>query len=538
MKKFGLFCLLLAFAVVNANAEAVEIDGIYYNLVSKAKTAEVTSNPNKYSGEVVIPETVEFEGATYRVTSIGDPAFGNCTGLTSITIPNSVTSIGEYSFINCSGLNSIAIPNSVTTVGTEAFYNCSSLTSVIIPNSVTRIWDDAFERCYNLNSVHITDLEAWCKIGFTNFSANPLSYAHHLFLNDEEIYDLIIPNSVTTIGKYAFDGCSGLTSVTIPNCVTSIGEYAFEGCSGLTSVTIPNSVTSIEGYAFQGCSGLISVSIGSGVTSIGGSTFNNCYNLTSVTISNNVKKIESGAFSRCRSLTSINIPNGVTDIGYLAFGGCSGLTSVTIPNSVKVIGQQAFYGCSGLISISIGSSVTNVESNAFGSCPEITDVYCYAENVPTTSSDVFEGSYIEYATLHVPAASIDDYKAAEPWKNFKSIIDLDGNVPETQKCSTPVIIYENGKLMFACATEGVEYVTDITCADIKKHYSSAIDLTGTYTVSVYATKAGYDNSDVATKEIQISGSGEGPGKRGDLNNDGEVNAADAVTLVNIIMNNQ
>ena len=171
---------------------------------------------------------------------------------------------------------------------------------------------------------------------------------------------------------------------------------------------------------------------------------------------------------------------------------------------------------------------------AFEACSGLLNVYCYAEKVPSTPGSVFNKSNINNATLHVPAGSIEAYKAAEPWKNFKNIVGLDGTTPETKKCATPVIIYENGKLMFACSTEGVEYVTDITCADIKKYYSSAIELTGTYTVSVYATKPGYDNSDVATKEINIS-SASGSGIIGDLNNDGVVNAADVVKLVNVIM---
>ena len=454
MKKLFLSFSMLFLPMI-AVAEVIEIDGVYYNLLSKTKTAEVTSNPNMYSGEVVIPETVEYKGETYDVTSIGNSAFSNCWSLTSIEIPNSMTSIGSYAFDSCSGLISITIPNSVTSIGSYAFERCSGLISVTIPNSVTQIGEFAFCRCNSLTSI-------------------------------------TIPNSVTGIGRDAFSFCRSLTSVTLPNSITFISTDIFAYCSSLTSVTIPISVTVIGDAAFYGCS----------------------------------------------SLTSVTIPNEVRDIRDGAFCGCSSLTSVTIPNSVTQIGQDAFEGCSSLISVTIGSGVYSIYSKAFASCKELTDVYCHAENVPSTKADIFEDSYIEYATLHVPESSINDYKAAEPWKNFKSIVALDGNTPETQKCATPVIIYENGKLMFACATEGVEYVTDITCADIKKHYSSAIDLTGTYIVSVYATKAGYDNSDVATKEIQISGSGEGSGKRGDLNNDGEVNAADAVTLVNIIMNNQ
>ena len=186
---------------------------------------------------------------------------------------NNVTEIGKYAFRDCSGLTSVTIPNSVTSIADCAFQNCSGLTSVTIPNSVTSIADYAFQKCSGLTSVtvEITDLAAWCTNPVT-FSI-PSSCTLYLSLNGNVIQDLTIPNSVTKIGNYAFDGCSGLTSVTIPNSVTEIGNRAFYGCSGLTSVTIPNSVTSIGYSAFAGCSGLTSVEIPDDVTCIGSGAF-------------------------------------------------------------------------------------------------------------------------------------------------------------------------------------------------------------------------------------------------------------------------
>ena len=155
-----------------------------------------------------------------------------------VTIPNTVKSIGQNAFRGCKGITSVTIPNSVTSIGSSAFYNCSGLTSVTIPNSVTSIGSSAFSDCSGLKEVHISDLATWCKISFGSYNANPLYYAHDLYLNGLLITDLVIPNSVTSIGSYAFSGCSGLTSVTIPNSVTSIGESAFYGCSGLKEVHI------------------------------------------------------------------------------------------------------------------------------------------------------------------------------------------------------------------------------------------------------------------------------------------------------------
>ena len=536
MKKVLLSFLLMLLPML-ASAETVEIDGIYYNLIPKGNVAEVTWNPNigimqeSYSGSIEIPASVTNNEVKYSVTSIGDYAFSFCSALTSVTIPNSVTSIGEY----------------------------------------------AFQYCSALTSVNISDLAAWCNIMFEENDSNPLYYAHHLYINGNEITNLVIPNSVTSIGNYAFYGCSGLTSVTIPNSVTSIGERAFKGCSGLTSITIPNSVTTISSYAFSdctsltsvtipnsvtsigiaafgGCSALTSVTIPNSVTSIGDNAFSGCSSLPSVTISNYVTSIGDHAFSGCSALTSVTIPNSVTSIGDWAFCGCTGLTSITLPNGLTTFGQcafdctglssvtipnnvtninyYAFSGCNNLSSVTIGEKVSNIFSGAFANCQQLTDVYCLAGNVPNTASDAFNDSYIEYATLHVPAASLSSYSDSEPWKNFKNIVALEeGDIPATQKCATPTIKFENGVVKFSCATSGAEFVSTITPVGNNTKYDSEIVINNTYKVTVYATKAGYNNSDTATIEIQANS-----GVKGDVNADGKVNAADHVELSKIILN--
>ena len=267
-------------------------------------------------------------GDAPQITSIDDCAFSGYKG-ESITIPDSVTSIGSSAFSGCSGLTSVTIGDGVTSIGSSAFSGCSGLTSVTIGDSVTSIGSSAFSGCSGLTSITIpfvgqnADGSGKTHFGYI-FGAS--SYSNNSNYVPETLKEVIITGG-TSIGRYAFDGCSGLTSVTITDSVTSIGEYAFRGCSGLKSVTIPDGVTSIGEYAFRGCSGLISVTIPDGVTSIGWSTFSGCSGLTSVTIPDSVTSIGGWAFSEC-SLTSVTIPDSVTEIGYRAFYGCSDLTTI------------------------------------------------------------------------------------------------------------------------------------------------------------------------------------------------------------------
>ena len=219
----------------------------------------------------------------------GAPWYSKLKNIKEVVIENGVTSIGNRAFYECSGLTSVTIPNSVTSIGVGAFQECSGLTSVTIPNSVTSIEVGAFSGCSGLTS-------------------------------------LTIPNSVTSIGIDAFYGCSSLTSVTIPNSVTSIGYNAFSGCSSLTSVTI--GMKNIGNSVFSGISSLKTVTILDGVESIGVSAFTGCSGLTSLTIPNSVTSIEPSAFSGCSGLTSLTIPNSVTSIGKNAFYGCSGVKEI------------------------------------------------------------------------------------------------------------------------------------------------------------------------------------------------------------------
>ena len=292
---------ILAFLPMLASADPVEIGGICYNLVEGTKEAEVTVNFNIYRGDITIPESVEYEGITYSVTSIGADAFYYCTGLKSVTIPNSVKTIGESAFNGCKNLSSVTIANGVTSIGVAAFQLCTSLTSLTIPNSVTAIAEGAFQGCSGLQSIVVDK-------GNTVYDSR------------EDCNALI-----KTSDNKLITGCM---NTTIPNSITAIGSWAFFLCDGLTSINIPNSVTGIEQSAFWGCK-----------------------NLVSINIPNSVTEIEEQTFALCEALTSVTIPNSVTTIGDQAFSGCIGLTSVTIGSKVKTIGSLAFTDCLNLLDV-------------------------------------------------------------------------------------------------------------------------------------------------------------------------------------------
>ena len=346
-----LLAMLLSIVAIQAFAYNAKVNGIYYYLNNYNKTASVayeSYDGNSYSGNIVIPETILNDGITYRVTSISWSAFMNCADLSSITIPSSVDNISGNPFQNCPSLSSIIVSSE------NKKYNSSNNCNAIIETATNTL---------------ITG----CK-------------------------NTIIPSNVTTIGSYAFSGCTGLTSITIPNSVTTIGSYAFSGCTGLSSITIPNSVTKVESNAFKNTpwydnlpDGVVylgkvaylykgtmpsntTIEIKDGTVTIGASAFSECTGLTNVLLPNSITAIGSSAFAGCSRLTKVNIPDGVTTIGGGAFSGCTSLTIVDIPGSVKTIDGNAFFCCYSLKSLTLSEGITTIGHQAFDFCYNLTAV--------------------------------------------------------------------------------------------------------------------------------------------------------------------
>lgn len=388
MNQRFIFTLLLLLAATTARAYDFEVDGIYYSI--NGNEASVSYSPDKYSGEITIPEVVTFHGVSYPVTAIGLLAFNQCSGLTKVSIPNSVTTFEEGAFMHCSGLTEMTISSNVTFIGKYALAYCSGLTSIVVPNSVTFIDCSAFEGCTSVTSMTVEsgnpmyDSRDNCNAIIETASNTLISACKTAF----------IPTSVTAIGDFAFANCRGLTSLTIPNSVTHIGDEAFFYCYLLKSLTIPSSVTSLGLNPFLACDGLKTINVEPGNPRY--DSRDNC-NAIIETVSNTL-------ISACNNTI---MPNSVTSIGDWAFGRLEKLSSITIYDSITSIGNKAFYGCNNL-----------------------RDVYSYIADpsrVPIGNGAFYTFGNYSNRTLHVPAGTSALYKASDSWNPyFSQIVEMPG----------------------------------------------------------------------------------------------------------------
>lgn len=449
-------------------------DGVtlYYNYINEGKELEVTYREinawDEYEGTraetINIPATVTYNNRKREVTKIGDYSF----------------SYGYTRYTSNYTTNKVTIPNTVREIGKSVFYNCKVLRFITIPNSVQKIGTQSFLGCENLN-VYISDIASWCTIEFAPEyqwsgpgGSNPLEYAKKLYLNGEELTNLIIPDGVKNIGKYAFYKCSFLKAVTFQNSVTSIGVSAFEDCTNLTEVNIPdlaswcniefgnissNPLYYAHNLFLNNSNKRIQIlEIPNSVTIIKKYTFSGCSCISFITIPNSVTEIGYGAFSGCYKLTSIDIPNSVTTIKSSTFSGCSSLISITIPNSVTSIGDWAF-SSSGLKTFTIPNSVTHIGYGAFQDCKHLYTIISLIEIPFELDNDPFDNDQYMNSSLYIPVGTIDKYKTTKGWKKFVWIEESPAtNIKEDKILDDEITCYSLDGVKLESAKKGINII--------------------------------------------------------------------------------
>ena len=392
---------------------AGEVDGINYWFSYKNEAFVLKRDSSEYSGQIIIPESVEHNGFSYNVVGVADSAFYGCSALTSITLPNGLTSIGGSAFSGCTALNSITIPLSVTNIDVSVFEGCTMLPT---ENSV---------RYADKWAVSVTDKS------LTTYTLrdNTIGIADQTFSQCPNLTSIILPSGLTSIGSSAFSGCRGLTSIALPDSLTSIGAKAFAFCSSLSAIAIPQATETIKSGAFSGCSSLTNIIIedrASKLTFGGKNVFDGCP-LDSVYIGG---KIKGTPFSVNKSLRSVSFANNVDSIYAEEFYGCSNLKNVAMGDAVSSIGYQAFSGCSSLESFTFASAMKTIGGKAFSGCTSMTSLISLATTPPICGNLALDDIDKWSCVLKVPESSISAYQAADGWKEFFFIESLPTAITE------------------------------------------------------------------------------------------------------------
>ena len=556
MKK-QLLMLVLTLLPMVASAAEVEINcnNIIYKIDTSTQIAEVVRNKNlKVSGDIVIQEAVIYNGISYPVKSIGTYAFYGCNDITSVVIPFGIESIGKYAFFECSGLTSLEIPNSVTSLGESSISRCTGLEYVVIPNSVTNVDYGVFGRCSGLKTVNLS-------------------------------------HNLNYIGIAMFGSCTSLSTIEIPNSVTEIRQEAFTDCPSLKTIAIPNSVTKIGSMAFQSCSALETIYIGEGVVNMGGRAFNNCQSLTDVyyyATSLPETDVELFPESQITKIT-LHVPASAVNIFKSAdpWKNFKEIKPIEEESSKPVDYTVVNYNVDkmsngnpysyrlnfGIIENdliqTLGISQEQFEANYSFDCDAriFTQYYMDGGVIKACSSQEANHANDELGKIKIIFNAENDQDSFIQWEvragemsNY--ISNLGGNAANLRRyikfhktgsidgpddvyvslspaglddvsypqCAKPTIAFQNGEILFGCETEGVEYVyTCTTPASTPQSTGRKFTPSTQYTIRVYAKKNGYLDSEPVTQEIDVRG------LKGDVNDDGEVDIADAVKIVNLVV---
>ncbi len=424
------FCSGITDITIGDSMKVIDASAFYGCSALKSLTLPATLDAIEYAAFAFCEgiENVEFKGGDVH---LDEAAFYACTSMTDLILSPGQTRVGDTSFGWCSGLQHVDLGQSLESIAPYAFYNCSSLTSLTMPPTLSVIEEDAFLGCKGLSQVNISDLGAWCAIDFKSESANPLVYARQLAIDGELVKDLVLPEDLKSIGRNAFAGCTSLESVTIPASVTTIAPSAFIYCNGVSRVNTP----SLEDWC--------AIAFGNEAANplcSGSHLFVADEEVTSLVIPESVTAVRDFAFSGCEGLTDVTVGDQVTAIGNRAFYNCGQLARASVGDGVKSIGEGAFSYCMSLTGVSLGSSIESIATKAFTQSMSIIDITSKAVTPPVLAAkDCFPLIVYKKAALTVPGASVEDYRNASFWSQFKNVagaqtdhvtgdVNLDGEV--------------------------------------------------------------------------------------------------------------
>ena len=439
----GITAALCLMAVPALYAASITVDGINYTTSGTKATVAKYSTGSPYSGDIVIPATVSYNGVDYTVSATGANAFLDCVNLTSVTLPNTCVTIGRNCFKGCTALTQSPIPSTVTSVGNGVFMGCTSLEEITITSGWGKVISEQFAGCslkkitFAEGNPVVINVDAFGK----NTEESPLTTPKSceelvilcdidasLYVNNKQPFHNFTALKKITIGGTAtalnnismFMGCNALTQVIFEsgNQVTTIGANAFQGCSSLPSFTFPDGVTTVESGVFYGCSSLASVALNPATTSIGISAFYNS-GLTSISLPTTVQSIGSTAFANSKLAGTLTLPEGLTSIGAQAFANTL-ISGVVIPSTVTSIGAAAFGPTPNLASINLAGGntafkltngvLTNMAGTRLLTTAHEGNIGTALNDATIETIDNYGLSYAPFKTVNLPALTkIGDY---------------------------------------------------------------------------------------------------------------------------------